>query len=120
MRVLRWLEARGWIERGRRKSSLPLPRETRRCKKCGDPGMYAVEAFLGGWSHRETIFAYKCPACGHRVTVESHGSFHRGIVYFFLFLELVVFFFDDSPSYPVYILCAAFFAALLYLFRPER
>lgn len=120
MRFIKWLENKGLIEQGRKKSSVTLPEDTRRCKKCGNPGMRAVGAFLGGWSHRETVFDYQCPKCGHKVTIESHSSFHRGIVYFFLLLELVIFLSDDSPSYLIYSVFAAIFIALIILFRSDE
>lgn len=119
MRFMEWLREKRIIERGRKASSAPLPEDVRRCKKCGDPGMRAVGAFLGGWSHRETVFDYQCPTCGHTVTIESHGSFHRGIIYFFLLLELIVFLFDDSPAYMTYAVFALIFLALLFLFKPD-
>ena len=52
-----------------------LPAETRRCRQCGDPGMRATRAGLGGgWGKTGLRHVYACPACGHEVILERRAT----------------------------------------------
>jgi len=119
MWILDKLKEKGLIDTECKKSPAPLPQDKRRCRKCGNEEMQAVGAFYGGWSHQETVFDYQCPNCGKMITLETHRGVHGGILLFFLLVELIFFFFADSPNFTGYGLWAAFFISLFLGFNAD-
>lgn len=108
------------IDTKRTPSLKSLPTHKRFCFTCKGKNMQATQAYLGGWSHKETVFVYKCPDCGKEVEFESHDGFRGGFVIFFFFLLGLFFVFDSSPNYTVYALWSALFIALLLWWNLDR
>lgn len=52
-------------------SGLTLPRETRRCRRCGNEDMRAVSAHWSGSGHE---ILYRCPQCNHEIHFVPHGQ----------------------------------------------